>query len=388
MRNNLKKANEFRVFGPPGCLAANTIINIRRGKRNSGRPVTIQLAYYKFNKLDIPQWLGANYPWRGDHPALIMSLQKDVIMYHEIEQIINSGFKELYKVSTANGRSICVTKKHPFRIPTIYSCKIQNHHQFLPLYQLKPGNKILCKSNKYSKKGKQKNKKRNIVYSVQYHPNAWNHFISGKNYKRITLAKAIYEAFLNNISLEVFIRIIRHNKNKADKLKYLPKDIILHHYDEDQLNDDLYNLRLVSKKEHDRNHGKYNIRNFGYFYPAEDTITSIESIGIGQTYDIVMKPPWHNYVAQEFIVHNTGKTSRLATRDIPRAVEKYGSEGVMVTSFTKAAAREITFKRSRKTGKTIPISKANVGTMHSILYHAMGTPEIMEVHHIDEWNEK
>jgi len=84
----------------------------------------------------------------------------------------------------------------------------------------------------------------------------------------------------------------------------------------------------------------------------------------------------------------TGKTTRLATRDIPRAIEKYGSENVMVTSFTKAAAKEISFKKSRKTGHKISIKPENVGTMHSILYHAMQMPTIMEVHYIDEWNAK
>jgi superfamily I DNA/RNA helicase len=84
----------------------------------------------------------------------------------------------------------------------------------------------------------------------------------------------------------------------------------------------------------------------------------------------------------------TGKTTRLATRDIPRAVEKYGSEGVMVTSFTKAAAKEISQKKSKETGKAIAVARENVGTMHSILYHALGQPAITEVHFIDEWNEK
>ncbi len=84
----------------------------------------------------------------------------------------------------------------------------------------------------------------------------------------------------------------------------------------------------------------------------------------------------------------TGKTTRLATRDIPRAAAKYGNDKILVTSFTKAAAREITFKRSRETGKTISIPNENVGTMHSILYHALGQPDIMEVHYIDEWNKK
>lgn len=84
----------------------------------------------------------------------------------------------------------------------------------------------------------------------------------------------------------------------------------------------------------------------------------------------------------------TGKTSRLATRDIPRAIEKYGPEQVMVTSFTKAAAREISHKKSRQTGSKITVAPENVGTIHSILYHAFGQPSIMEVHYISEWNEQ
>ena len=93
----------------------------------------------------------------------------------------------------------------------------------------------------------------------------------------------------------------------------------------------------------------------------------------------------------EFRVYGTpgsGKTSRLATRDIPRAVEKYGKDGVMVTSYTRAAAKEITFKRSRKTGMRIDVNEQNVGTIHSILYHALDQPEITEVHYTGEWNKK
>jgi len=84
----------------------------------------------------------------------------------------------------------------------------------------------------------------------------------------------------------------------------------------------------------------------------------------------------------------TGKTSRLATRDIPRAVERYGSEGVMVTSFTRAAAFEISRKKSIDTSEIIPVAEENVGTIHSILYHALGQPMIAEVHYKDEWNQQ
>jgi DNA helicase-2/ATP-dependent DNA helicase PcrA len=82
----------------------------------------------------------------------------------------------------------------------------------------------------------------------------------------------------------------------------------------------------------------------------------------------------------------TGKTSRLATRDIPRAVDKYGPDAVMVVSFTRAAALEIATKKSRDTGQTIPLPPENVGTLHSICFRGFKQPELM-IQHTARWNE-
>lgn len=76
----------------------------------------------------------------------------------------------------------------------------------------------------------------------------------------------------------------------------------------------------------------------------------------------------------------TGKTTRLATRDIPRAVEKYGPDAVMVTSFSRAAARTIATKG-------LDVAEENVGTLHSICFHALGNPEMVE-DHVDDFSEK
>ncbi len=86
----------------------------------------------------------------------------------------------------------------------------------------------------------------------------------------------------------------------------------------------------------------------------------------------------------------TGKTSRLATRDVPRAVEKYGPDKVMITSFTKAAAREIATKKSRKTGRAIDVDPENVGTLHAICFRALKEPKIIEKDKelIAEWNSR
>jgi len=60
----------------------------------------------------------------------------------------------------------------------------------------------------------------------------------------------------------------------------------------------------------------------------------------------------------------TGKTTSL-TRQIQRAVEKFGADAVLVTSFSRAAAAELT-------GRDLPIAGERVGTLHSHCYHAAG----------------
>ncbi len=82
----------------------------------------------------------------------------------------------------------------------------------------------------------------------------------------------------------------------------------------------------------------------------------------------------------------TGKTTRLATHEIPNAVKKYGSDKVLVASFTKAAATEISNKRSRATKETIPVQDENVGTLHGLCFHIQNMPKIAELNKA-VWNE-
>src|SRR5665213_3012113 len=73
----------------------------------------------------------------------------------------------------------------------------------------------------------------------------------------------------------------------------------------------------------------------------------------------------------------TGKTTNL-TRQIRRAVERFGKDSVLVTSFSRAAAAELA-------GQDLPVSSDRVGTLHSHCWHALGRPEIAEVR-VAEWN--
>jgi superfamily I DNA/RNA helicase len=72
-----------------------------------------------------------------------------------------------------------------------------------------------------------------------------------------------------------------------------------------------------------------------------------------------------------------GKTTNL-TRQIRRAVEKFGTDAVLVTSFSRAAAAELT-------GRDLPVRSDRIGTLHSHCWHALGGPEVAEAN-VHEWN--
>ncbi len=76
----------------------------------------------------------------------------------------------------------------------------------------------------------------------------------------------------------------------------------------------------------------------------------------------------------------TGKTTYLI-RQIEHAVERHGADAVMVASFTRAAAHELVRRQESEL-------RGNIGTLHSICYHALGCPEIVETRkYLKEWNQ-
>ena len=75
-----------------------------------------------------------------------------------------------------------------------------------------------------------------------------------------------------------------------------------------------------------------------------------------------------------------GKTTALATRWIPRAVELYGTDGVAVCSLTRSAAHEIA-------SRGLQVDPENVGTLHALAFRALGRPP-MTVSRIADWNSR
>jgi superfamily I DNA/RNA helicase len=74
----------------------------------------------------------------------------------------------------------------------------------------------------------------------------------------------------------------------------------------------------------------------------------------------------------------TGKTTTLA-RWVSKAAERFGSDAVLVSSFTRAAALEVA-------SRGLPVAADNIGTLHALCFRALGRPRIAEGA-LSEWNE-
>jgi hypothetical protein len=74
----------------------------------------------------------------------------------------------------------------------------------------------------------------------------------------------------------------------------------------------------------------------------------------------------------------TGKTTTLSGL-ISSTCKEYGSEGVLVSSFTKAAARELI-------SRDLPLSDDQVGTLHALCYRALDRPKIVSKELLADWN--
>ncbi len=77
-----------------------------------------------------------------------------------------------------------------------------------------------------------------------------------------------------------------------------------------------------------------------------------------------------------------GKTTHM-TRQITRAAQKFGSDNILVASFTTSAAQELV-------SRDLPLKKEQVATLHAHAYRSIGKPRILETDKelLNEWNTK
>lgn len=299
------------LYGPWGCLDGDTFIQYEvrtaDGRRINHKGGTIRRLWERFHgepasgdgrgKYLRPQSIGARFYATSIN-------EDDRFLKNEILNVVRSGTKECFELVTVGGAEIVASADHRFFTGSAY----------VKLQDLEPGAEILMHTNTRTKRERDlpRSPKRRAYLTVKSHPVADYHPVTepttGKvyDYYRLARSRAVVEAWINGLSLEQYVA--RLNTGELDGLEFLDRDRHVHHRDEDCLNDDRENLVVVDGREHNRRHALESPNNLR-FMATEDVVASIRPVGQRETFDLQMAPPFHNFVANKFVTHNSSKST-------------------------------------------------------------------------------
>ena len=273
------------VSGSEGCLSGDTIIQISRAKNSE--KYKMKDLYRRFHHPHPNAKYGNNFYTR--------SFDNKNIKLHKIKDVLYSGKKMTYKMTLESGEVIRATATHKFI----------SRDGWTRLDNLKVGDELLVDTC-LAEKSKRKKVK---FYDVQLRSPFHKYVGSG----RIEVHRLIFEANLNKIGLHEFCDILLNEEAKAKTLKYVdPKVYHIHHIDGNHYNNSETNLQCITHAEHLQVHGTEQYSNFSQGVVKFSTIVSIEEHGVEDTYDIECEEPYHNFVANNIIVHNSGKSTHVS----------------------------------------------------------------------------
>lgn len=281
-----------------GCLSGDTTIEINR----AGESFKIKLKdlVHRFNG-----GVAGNRRWELHIQTMVRYRTNDgYIRLAKLRSAYASGVKTTYTVTTESGRSIRATKDHLFL--TKFGWK--------PLADLRDGQEIWTASGPPKKTGRVAKKPQYcIVGGLRRHPYAGRKHTKRGNLASVSQHRLVMEAALNKIPYEAFVEDLRKRTTESAPYTFLdPKVFAVHHIDENPKNNELENLIVLAHTEHHKQHG---VRG-GWKKVTETTtvekITSIVKHGEEETFDLEMESDPHNFMANGFVVHNSGKGSLIS----------------------------------------------------------------------------
>jgi len=289
------------IFGPESCLAGDTELNVYRKKKNGKYSKIKNVTMRKLHDL----WKEGAEKDSSRNDYYVESVDEyGLVNYNRVLAVHETGEQECFDISTEDGEHIIATKNH----------KLKSNGKWIKVEDLSQWDDISVASYKTKLKHYPHTGRTSLVSNR--HPNAYDDSTYGR-YDAFSVleSRLVYEATrLNHMS--VFDYSLRIEEDNLEGLKFLnPTDYVLH-ADDDDANTSSENLLLLKdillRDQQVPSNSNSVIHRLMKTYKAVDNqvpIREIKSVGARQTYDISVRGPLNNYIANDILVHNSGKTT-------------------------------------------------------------------------------
>jgi len=306
-------AGKMFIFdGPGGCLDKETFIPYTvysNQKPINHKGGSIEMLYERFHNKPTKRGKGGYHLRSTEGLSFKVSSinENNSIFKNEVVDVVKSGQKECFKLTTSLNKTIVASADHKFFTGSDY----------IPLSELRVGDTVFVHNNTHYKNKEKGSKKRvqqrYVEWFVKYHPSEHKKSVNGCQYFRLKRCRAVIEASMNGMTLVEYRKALNtQSEEELSKLVYLPKEVDVHHINKDSKDDRLENLVVLTGRDHDQLHTQENYDKMR-FIVIPDTITSITSVGLRETYDIKCLYPYNNFLANGLVVHNSGKSTLINT---------------------------------------------------------------------------
>jgi intein/homing endonuclease len=234
------------------------------------------------------------------------------IIPNKMEDVFYKGVSPVYEVTTSLGYKIKSTKNHKFMV----SVGI-----FKRLDELEVGSRVMVNGRQSLFKISDKE----LIGLYETNNPMEISELTGIPYRSIIVKLKKLDVFIpnnsygyDNSNYKSGISSYRKSKKNINKCELCgsKKQLDVHHIDKDRDNNDISNLIKVCINCHKKLHHGYHVGKIAH----TDKIESIEYIGEKKVYDIEMKAPYHNYIANGFVVHNSTRYVRKSNVEFIKPV--------------------------------------------------------------------
>jgi hypothetical protein len=282
------------ITDEPGCIYGDAELVVNRG--GAAKRMSLRDLVHKFNGgKSTDRWGHERYGWGLTKPTYVQREEDGVVRLARVLNAWCSGEKQTYTVTTESGRTIRATDEHPFL----------TERGWLRLDELQAGDLVHVRGEQRAA-GRRVKQVYQEIAGLYGHPNARGLGRRTSRY-RVAYHRLVAEAHMNGMEVEAYITMLRGVRTQS--LSFLdPKVWAVHHKDHDPDNNDLSNLQVMTHSEHHQLHADEGKTAQVLYKVAHERVASVEPFGVEQTYDIEVADDPHNFIADGFVVHNTGKT--------------------------------------------------------------------------------